>query len=54
VESAGEHGTLTLTEIPHVERVSATLFQLVEEERQRDDAPPPGPDDHRDGRPMRN
>ena len=41
VESAGEHGELTLTEIPHVERVQATLFQLVEDERlrmeQRDD-----------------
>ena len=35
VESAGEHGETTLTEIPHVERVSATLFQLVEDERQR-------------------
>jgi uncharacterized membrane protein YdbT with pleckstrin-like domain len=37
VESAGEHGELTLTEIPHVERVQATLFQLVEEERLRMD-----------------
>ena len=54
VESAGEHGTLTLTEIPHVERVSSTLFQLVEEERQRDDAPPPGPDGNWGGRPLRN
>jgi membrane protein YdbS with pleckstrin-like domain len=35
VESAGEHGETTLTEIPHVERVSATLFQLVEDERLR-------------------
>jgi uncharacterized membrane protein YdbT with pleckstrin-like domain len=35
VESAGEHGQITLTEIPHVERVSATLFQLVEDERLR-------------------
>jgi uncharacterized membrane protein YdbT with pleckstrin-like domain len=35
VESAGEHGQIVLTEIPHVERVSATLFQLVEDERQR-------------------
>jgi uncharacterized membrane protein YdbT with pleckstrin-like domain len=33
VESAGEHGELVLTEIPHVEKVSATLFQLVENER---------------------
>jgi uncharacterized membrane protein YdbT with pleckstrin-like domain len=54
VESAGEHGTLTLTEIPHVERVSATLFQLVEEERQRDDTSPPGPDGGWGGRPIRN
>jgi len=37
VESAGEHGELVLTEIPHVERVSATLFQLVEDERLRDE-----------------
>jgi uncharacterized membrane protein YdbT with pleckstrin-like domain len=35
VESAGEHGEIMLTEIPHVERVQATLFQLVEEERLR-------------------
>jgi uncharacterized membrane protein YdbT with pleckstrin-like domain len=35
VESAGEHGEITLTEIPHVERVSAELFQLVEDERLR-------------------
>jgi membrane protein YdbS with pleckstrin-like domain len=35
VESAGEHGETTLTEIPHVEQVSATLFQLVEDERLR-------------------
>jgi len=37
VESAGEHGELTLKEIPHVERVSTLLFQLVEDERLRDD-----------------
>jgi uncharacterized membrane protein YdbT with pleckstrin-like domain len=54
VESAGEHGQLTLTEIPHVEKVSATLFQLVEEERQREDAPPPGPGGDGDGRAIRN
>jgi membrane protein YdbS with pleckstrin-like domain len=42
VESAGEHGQLRLTEIPDVERVQATLFQLVEDERARaehDDRP---------------
>ena len=39
VESAGEHGELLLKEIPHVEKVSSTLFQLVEEERQRDSRP---------------
>ena len=44
VESAGEHGELALTEIPRVERVSALLFQLVEDERLRDDRPgPPDP-----------
>ncbi len=37
VESAGEHGELTLTEIPHVEHVQSTLFQLVEEEQTRPD-----------------
>ena len=35
VESAGEHGQLVLTEIPHVEQVQATLFQLVEDEQAR-------------------
>ena len=39
VESAGEHGELALTEIPHVERVSSLLFQLVEDERQGRDPP---------------
>ncbi|HEY3735430.1 MAG TPA: PH domain-containing protein [Streptosporangiaceae bacterium] len=35
VESSGEHGQLVLTEIPGVERVQATLFQLVEDEHSR-------------------
>lgn len=35
VESAGEHGQLVLTEIPHVEKVQAALFQLVEDEQAR-------------------
>jgi membrane protein YdbS with pleckstrin-like domain len=35
VESAGEHGQITLTEIPHVEEVHATLFRLVEDEQRR-------------------
>ena len=35
VESAGEHGQLRLNEIPNVERVQATLSQLVEDEQQR-------------------
>ena len=34
VESAGEHGQLVLSEIPDVERVQATLFQLVQDEQQ--------------------
>jgi len=51
VESAGEHGELTLTEIPHVERVSALLFQLVEDERVRDDRVDP-PDDGYSTRPL--
>jgi uncharacterized membrane protein YdbT with pleckstrin-like domain len=58
VESAGEHGELTLANIPHVERVSTTLFQLVEDE-QRDVRPRDarqGPPDLGDagGRPMLN
>jgi len=39
VESPGEHGQLRLTEIPHVEYLQSTLFQLVEEERVRAVAP---------------
>jgi uncharacterized membrane protein YdbT with pleckstrin-like domain len=35
IESAGEHGQLVLNEIPHVEKVQATLFQLVEDEQAR-------------------
>jgi uncharacterized membrane protein YdbT with pleckstrin-like domain len=35
VESPGEHGQLVLTEIPHVQDVQATLFQLVEDEQGR-------------------
>jgi uncharacterized membrane protein YdbT with pleckstrin-like domain len=53
VESAGEHGELALTEIPHVERVSSLLFQLVEDERSYDGRPGQEPDDW-SGRPMRN
>lgn len=40
VESAGEHGQLVLTEIPHVEQVQSTLYQLIEEDEQRLSAPP--------------
>jgi uncharacterized membrane protein YdbT with pleckstrin-like domain len=35
VESAGEHGQLILNQIPRVEQVQATLFQLVGEEQER-------------------
>ena len=35
VESPGEHGQLVLSEIPRVQRVQATLFQLVEDEQRR-------------------
>lgn len=35
VESAGAHGQLVLTQIPQVEYVQNTLYQLVEEERRR-------------------
>jgi uncharacterized membrane protein YdbT with pleckstrin-like domain len=35
VESPGEHGQLVLTEIPRVQHVQSTLFQLVEDEQQR-------------------
>jgi uncharacterized membrane protein YdbT with pleckstrin-like domain len=35
IESAGEHGQLVLDVIPDVEKVQATLFQLVENEQAR-------------------
>ena len=35
MESAGEHGQLVLSEIPDVQEVQATLFQLVGDEHQR-------------------
>jgi membrane protein YdbS with pleckstrin-like domain len=35
IESAGEHGQLVLNEIPDVQTVQATLFQLVEDEHAR-------------------
>jgi len=44
VESPGERGQLVLTEIPHVQYVQATLFQLVEDEQSRlarEQLPPP-------------
>jgi uncharacterized membrane protein YdbT with pleckstrin-like domain len=37
VESPGEHGQITLTDIPQVERVQAILFALVEDEQHGDD-----------------
>jgi uncharacterized membrane protein YdbT with pleckstrin-like domain len=40
VESAGEHAEIILRQVPHVERVSSTLFQLVEDERLRAAATP--------------
>jgi uncharacterized membrane protein YdbT with pleckstrin-like domain len=47
VESAGEHGQLVLTEIPHVAKVQATLFQLVEDEQNAMGGPHgPYPSDH--------
>jgi uncharacterized membrane protein YdbT with pleckstrin-like domain len=51
VESPGERGQLVLTEIPHVQDVQATLFQLAEDEQDRlvreqqaweQQPPPPG------------
>ena len=33
VESAGRHGQIVLTDIPHVKDVQATLFQLADEQR---------------------
>ena len=54
VESAGEHGELRLTAIPHVERVSALLFQLVEDERLRDGRQGPPDEGNFDTRPLLN
>jgi uncharacterized membrane protein YdbT with pleckstrin-like domain len=46
VESAGEHGELTLSEIPNVEQVSVLLTQLMEDERLRERRlAPPSPTD---------
>jgi uncharacterized membrane protein YdbT with pleckstrin-like domain len=33
LETSGEHGDLTLDEIPRVQRIQSALFQLVEDER---------------------
>jgi uncharacterized membrane protein YdbT with pleckstrin-like domain len=49
VESAGEHGTLTLKQIPRVEKVQAALFQLVEDERQHESGLAPAGDVADDG-----
>ncbi|HEV3380187.1 MAG TPA: PH domain-containing protein [Trebonia sp.] len=35
LETAGEHGDLIMGEIPHIQRIQAMLFQLVEDERLR-------------------
>ena len=35
IEAAGEHGELVLNELPDVQKVQATLFQLVEDEEAR-------------------
>ena len=35
IESAGENGQLTLKEIPSVEQVQSTLYQLVEDDHER-------------------
>lgn len=43
VESPGENGQLTLTEIPNVKQVQSTLFQLVNDEAAR--TPRGGPGD---------
>jgi hypothetical protein len=32
IESAGEHGQVTLNEIPHVEKVQSQLYQLVDDD----------------------
>ncbi|MCL2584350.1 MAG: PH domain-containing protein [Streptosporangiales bacterium] len=37
LETAGEHGDVTLDEIPHVQRIQSLLFQMIEDERNPDD-----------------
>lgn len=40
IESAGEHGQVTLKEIPHVEKVQSQLYQLVDDDTEnREDRP---------------
>jgi uncharacterized membrane protein YdbT with pleckstrin-like domain len=51
LETAGEHGDLALEEIPHVQRVQSTLFQLVEDERLPDGQERPALFPSRDARP---
>lgn len=36
LETAGEHGDVTLDEIPHVQRIQSLLFQMIEDERNPD------------------
>lgn len=38
LETAGEHGDVTLDEIPHVQRIQSLLFQMIEDERNPDGA----------------
>lgn len=47
LETAGEHGDVTLDEIPHVQRIQSLLFQMVEDERHPEDGRYPDPDDDR-------
>lgn len=49
VESAGERGQVTLTDIPHVEQVQRELYRLVELHESRHTAGG-GPDDERSAR----
>lgn len=49
VESAGERGQVVLRDIPRVESVQSTLYQLVESDHERRASFRPSPDDPGDG-----
>lgn len=44
LETAGEHGDVTLDEIPHAQRIQSLLFQMLEDDRNPEDEESPRSD----------